>query len=270
VDTVKPSLTFEWFDTFALEQIASRYSRYPAHGISYATVRDYADSFDVLNPLAVAQGDLKDVQRPWALKTILATVRRGARVVEIGGGQPYVADLLARLGYDVWLVDPYDGSGNGPIEYEAYRRACPRVHFVRARFDDALEHLREASVACAFSISVLEHLNTGELRGILRGMARFLEPAGVSVHAIDHVHKGRGDADHLERLRFIVQRLGFPLPMLDDVLAQLDEDTETYYLSAESHNRWRAGQPYDDFPMRVCVSIQTVSAAGALITEERE
>jgi hypothetical protein len=41
-------------------------------------------------------------------------------------------------------------------------------------------------------------------------------------------------------------------------------DTETYYLSAESHNRWRGNVPYREFPMRVCVSIQFISAAGQI------
>jgi 2-polyprenyl-3-methyl-5-hydroxy-6-metoxy-1,4-benzoquinol methylase len=269
-ESVGASLTSNWFDQLALERIANRYARYPTTDLSYATVRDYVDSFETLNPLTVAQGDLKDVQRPWALKTILGTVSPGARVMEVGGGQPYVADILARLGYDVWLIDPYDGSGNGPIEYEAYRRACPAVHFVRSRFDDTLDDAPAGSVACVFSISVLEHVDTDGLRGIFRGMVRFLKPDGVSVHAIDHVHKGRGDSEHLAKLRFIVAALGLSVSKLDRVLSEIDEDTETYFLSAESHNRWRGALPYDDFPMRVCVSIQTVSGAEALVAEALE
>jgi hypothetical protein len=44
----------------------------------------------------------------------------------------------------------------------------------------------------------------------------------------------------------------------------MEDDTETYYLSAESHNRWRDGVAYDQFPMRVCVSIQIVADASHL------
>ena len=44
----------------------------------------------------------------------------------------------------------------------------------------------------------------------------------------------------------------------------MDADTETLYLSAEAHNRWRGNVPYDRFPMRVCVSIQTVADAVAI------
>jgi hypothetical protein len=36
---------------------------------------------------------------------------------------------------------------------------------------------------------------------------------------------------------------------------RLDSDPDAYFLSAESHNRWRGSLPYDHFPMRRCVSI---------------
>jgi SAM-dependent methyltransferase len=258
------TLTSEWVDASALERLAGRYAEHNLADISYATVRDYVDSFENIKPLAEAQGDLKDVQRPWTLKAILARVPRGASVAEIGGGTPYVADLLARLGYEVWLVDPYDGSANGPTDYALYRRRCPGVRFVRSSFDDRLVAFGERSLGAIFSISVLEHLDEAALQRIFRGTQLFLAPDGVAIHAIDHVHRGRGDRDHLARLRGIVDGLGLSTSKLEEQLARLTDDTETYYLSAESHNRWRGRQPYNEFPMRVCVGIQTVSTAGDL------
>ena len=80
-------------------------------GTSYATVRDYCESVDLLPEIAPTDGDLKNVQRPWALKAILSRVPPPARLLEIGGGEPIVSGLLAELGYDVTLVDPYDGFG---------------------------------------------------------------------------------------------------------------------------------------------------------------
>jgi SAM-dependent methyltransferase len=222
------------------------------------------DSFEHLNPLATAQGDLKDVQRPWALKTILGSVRPGGRLLEIGGGQPYVADMLARLGYEVWLVDPYDGSGNGPIEFEAFRAACPDVRFVRALFSDRLTEIPEASFDCVYSISVLEHVDYTGLNGVLEGMKRCLTSSGRSIHAVDHVHRGRGAEAHLAKLRYLTSRLGIAEADLALALDELSHDTETYYLSAESHNRWRGDTPYAEFPMRVCVSVQTATAADDL------
>jgi hypothetical protein len=99
---------------------------------------------------------------------------------------------------------------------------------------------------------------------VFRGLAKFLTPDGVSIHAIDHVHRGRADREHLEKLRFITLRSGLSIAKLDLILNQMESDTETYYLSAESHNRWRGSLPYNEFPMRICVSIQLVTTATAL------
>ena len=68
--------------------------------------------------------------------------------------------------------------------------------------------------------------------------------------------RGPGDDDHLVRLRRIAGGLGIADAELDETLARLADDPETYFLSAEGHNRWRGGVPYDEFPMRRCVSIQ--------------
>lgn len=263
------TLTTEWFDPSALEAIARRYEEYVVHPISYATARDYVDSFEHLRPLASAQGDMKDVQRPWVLKAVLATIPRGGRLLEIGGGEPYVADIAARLGYEVWLVDPYDGSGNGPVEYDQFRRACPGVTFVRARFDDLLEGVPEGAFDCIFSISVLEHLSIDEVNGVFRGMDRFLTPTGRSIHAIDHICRGRGDNDDLVRLQHIGRSLGIPRSLLDDALRDVGTDPETYYLSVESHNRWRMylGLAYAEYPMFSCVSIQIASARSMQLSE---
>src|SRR5215207_9248405 len=87
------SLTSAWFDSAGLEEIVGRYVSFPVERLGYATVKDYVDSFEHINPLACAQGDLKDVQRPWTFKAILASIPRGGRLLEIGAGQPFVADL---------------------------------------------------------------------------------------------------------------------------------------------------------------------------------
>ena len=67
---------------------------------------------------------------------------------------------------------------------------------------------------------------------------------------------GPGAKDHRDRLAAVTTSLGIPEQELDELLGQLASDPETYFLSAESHNRWRANVSYDEFPMRRCVSIQ--------------
>jgi hypothetical protein len=249
--------TKPWFDDATLAAIAQRYRGFSVAPLSYATVRDYCDSFDQLRPLATANQDLKDAQRPWMLKAILSQVPPGARLLEIGAGEPFVADMLERMGYEVTIVDPYDGSGNGPREYEIFRRQCPDIRFVREQFGAATRGIASESFDCIYSISVLEHVPDDALAGVFAGLLRFLAPDGTSVHAIDHVHKGAGAESHDHKLRRMISGFGLEPHDLDRMLGTMSLDTETYYLSAEAHNRWRGETPYDQFPMRVCVSIQT-------------
>ena len=84
--------------------------------------------------LAAASVDMKDLQRCWMVKAVLGNVEPGGRLLEIGAGEPLVAGLLSRLGYEVTIVDPYDGSGNGPREYADFASAYPDLDFVRDQF----------------------------------------------------------------------------------------------------------------------------------------
>jgi SAM-dependent methyltransferase len=247
--------------------VAVRYiGTFKAEPLSYATVRDYCDSFDNLRPLATANLDLKDVQRPWIFKAILGQVPARGRLLEIGAGEPLVADLLQQLGYDVWVVDPYDGSGNGPRDFEAFRAQYPKVKFVRDLFSDALQ-IPAKHFDCIYSISVLEHVPMELIDGLLAGLKKFLKPGGLNLHAIDHVHMGNGAKEHLEKLNRYVEGFGLDAQALKRLLeGQLPKDPEVYYLSAESHNRWRGNRKYSEFPMRVCISVQTCGTAAQLLS----
>ena len=59
-------------------------------GTSYATVRDYCESLDELPQITALDGDLKNVQRPWAAKACSLSAAP-ARLLEIGGGEPIVS-----------------------------------------------------------------------------------------------------------------------------------------------------------------------------------
>jgi ubiquinone/menaquinone biosynthesis C-methylase UbiE len=241
--------------------LASHYSGYSADPLSYGTVRDYCDSFDHLNPLATAVGDLKDCQRPWVLKAMISQLHRPSRLIEVGAGEPVIADLLQKLGHEVWIVDPYDGSGHGPTAFEQYTERYPNLHFARTVFSDELSGFEENSFDCVYSISVLEHIPIPALAGVFRGLQRFLKEDGLSLHAIDHVLRGNGSEYHRTHLETLMEGFGFSSADLDQLIDRLRQDIDTYYLSAESHNRWRGGLAYDQFPMRVCVSIQVIAQA---------
>jgi hypothetical protein len=241
-----------------LWEIEERYrGSFAVDPLSYGTVRDLADSRDHFAGLARASGDMKDLQRCWVVKAVLGRVERGTSLVEIGAGEPLVADLLSRLGHEVTVVDPYDGSGNGPLEFERFRRAYPDVTFIRERFppDQGLA----SEVACVYSISVLEHVPLERIGAVVDATGNALAPGGCAIHAIDHVLAGWGAESHLERLQEIVRRSGLGPDDLDRTLDQLREDPDAYFVSAEAHERWRGAIPYDEYPMRRIASMGVLS-----------
>ena len=244
--------------------IISRFSGNPVGSrLSYATVRDYCDSLDQLPQITATDGDLKNVQRPWAAKTVLAHLPPPARLLEIGGGVPIVSGFLSELGYDVTLVDPYDGFGNGPTDYERYRQQFPHVKIVREYFRPDLPALRGQSFDAIFSISVLEHIPPEALPICFDAISEFLGPSGASIHCFDFILQGHGDAydlDNAQRILAEQKRITAPSPetQFEQLLEHLRSDVETYFLSAQGHHQWRAGRVYSEFPFRKVVSIQTV------------
>src|SRR2546423_1434608 len=149
-----------------------------AAGNSYATVRDFCESADELPQITALDGDLKNAQRPWAAKAILAHTPPPARLLEIGGGEPIVSGFLSELGYDVTLVDPYDGFGNGPTHHERYVVQFPHVKIVREYFRPGLSRLTPQSFDAIFSISLMEHITPDSLGGCFDAIATFLAPTG--------------------------------------------------------------------------------------------
>jgi hypothetical protein len=232
-------------------------------GTSYATVRDFCESVDALPQIAPLDGDLKNVQRPWTAKAILANVPPPARLLEIGGGEPIVCEFLSELGYDVTLVDPYDGFGNGPTDYDRYVDQFPQVKIVREYFRPGLSGLRPQSFDAIFSISVLEHIPADSLAACFDAIAEFLVPGGASIHCFDFILQGNGDThdfQHAQRILAEQRRItnDGDNPPFEELLDRLRDDVETFFLSPQGHHLWRGGQPYAQFPFRKVVSLQTI------------
>ena len=242
-----------------IDRIVAHYAERPQAPVSYGTVRDYCDSIDVIGSMARYNRDMKDLQRCWTLKAILAHVPRGGRLLEVGAGQPLVADVLARAGYDVTVVDPYQGHGDGPVDAGHFRRTFTRLKIRAELFHDRLEGLEPGSFDCCYSISVLEHLTEEALASVTAGIRRYAKPDVVSVHSVDHVLLGIGADFHHRLLHSVGASFGQAPDALDALLAAASCDPETYFLSAEGHDGWRAGQSYDAFPMRRCISVQICS-----------
>jgi ubiquinone/menaquinone biosynthesis C-methylase UbiE len=242
--------------------LLDRYAHYAT--TAYATARDYCDSAEHLPDLMYFNGDLKDVQRPWALKAVLGCVPPGAHLVEIGAGEPRVATALVELGYQVTVVDPYDGAGNGPTEYAHYAHVYRQVRLLRERFGPALP-LAAGSIDAVYSISVLEHLPEAEIAETFAALKYFLRPGGYSIHCIDSVIAGQGTEFHAQQCQLILQEQAHLAAQPADaqayarLLQELQDDLESFYLSAEGHQLWRRGlaMSYQDFPFRKVISLQT-------------
>jgi len=229
------------------------------YGLSYGTVRDYCEGYDTIRNLATYSNDLKDQQRFWMLKTIIATQPRGATLVEIGAGEPAVADILGRLGYRVIVVDPYAGAGNGPQEVEHFKNLYKNVEYIVDLFSAEVSGIEPSSIDCIYSISVIEHIPREVIASVVDGIKLFAKSGSLSVHAIDFVLAGPHDVFHAEMLSYFAQLLGFGTESVDEMLKAAAQDSETYFLSAEAHNRWRGAVSYDEFPMRKVISAQVIA-----------
>lgn len=239
--------------------IADRYASFELPAVGYGTVRDLADSTAHLPGLAGANFDMKDMQRCWMVKAIVGNVPRGGRILEIGAGEPLAAGVLSRLGYEVTVVDPYDGSGNGPVEYQTFKNAYPDLAFVRDQFPPTGG--LEDSFDAIYSISVLEHVPLDQIEALFGAIRAGLADGGLSVHAVDHVLAGWSAESHLEKLRLMARAAGLDPGELEAALERLRDDPETYFVSAESHNRWRGDLTYDEYPMRRIVSVNLAARA---------
>jgi glycosyltransferase involved in cell wall biosynthesis/SAM-dependent methyltransferase len=258
----QPAKSEAWTPESSLQRIVGLYEgSYKLPLLSYATVRDYCDSVDEMRCLATINGDLKNVQRPWAVKTVLGSVPKGGRILEIGAGEPWIADMLSRAGYEAWVVDPYDGSGNGPVSMVQFMSECPQVRFLRDKFTDQMLDIPRASFDCIYSVSLLEHLDPPALQALVRGIAKFLKPDGFTFHAVDHVQRGMGHREDMERLELLGSLFGIGSVELHATLQRLDRDLDAYTLSAEGLNQWRGALPYEQFRMRKWVSIQIATGA---------
>ena len=230
--------------------------------ISYGIVRDYVESLEMMPRFARYQGDLKDIQRSWIIKAILSVVPFGKTLLEIGGGEPLVADVLTRIGYEVVIVDPYDGSANGPNDFERVKADYAGIRLIRERFMPETAGLPNLGFDCCFSVSVLEHVPLDQLSGVFCEIGRVVRPGGYSIHAVDHVLLGRGEAYHRSVLKRAAAAVGITPEKVNSLLEQAADDPETYFLSAEAHNMWRGGLPYEEFPMRRCISVQFCNVIG--------
>jgi len=97
-----------------------------------------------------------------------------------------------------------------------------------------------------------------------RAIGEFLAPCGASIYCFDFVLQGiaqeydlmsgRNILSHQAQLENRPTETGFY-----DLLERLKGDVETFFLSPQGHHHWCRGLPYEKFPFRKVVSLQTIA-----------
>jgi ubiquinone/menaquinone biosynthesis C-methylase UbiE len=119
---------------------------------------------------------------------LLENFARGARILEIGGGNSRIIHALKDF-FEFWNLDKLEGIGNGPTEIgdEAGFR------LVRDYIGNFNSSIPDTYFDCVFSISVLEHVQESKdhFERICQDLDRVLKPGAVSVHCLDVVWRHR-------------------------------------------------------------------------------
>ena len=131
---------------------------------------------------------LKDIQDAFVLDALGGL--RGKAILEIGGGQSRVLPVLARHNR-CWNLDGFEGKGAGPRRW----KWNPRIRVVRDYMGAFNPAIPDGSLDVIFSISVIEHIETGAMEAVLRDCHRMLKPGGIMYHAVD-VYLLDPGADH--------------------------------------------------------------------------
>jgi hypothetical protein len=221
----------------------------------YSKVSEYTRYFEQYPALIGPKGDLKDVQRPWALEKVRELVAPSGQIIDLGGSACELASILAES-HQVTVVDPYDGSGNGPRNPEPYRKKYPKVRIVQA-FLNSETDLRDFEAVV--STSVIEHIPVPQHKGTVDGIAAALRIGGYSIHAIDvTVQAINGFLLGSQKVaESFVRSHGVEFDvaeMRDRILA----DVDSYFLSPLMYQQWRKGRPFDSYPWRKVATLNVV------------
>jgi SAM-dependent methyltransferase len=140
-----------------------------------------------------ANSGTRTFEYPWAYFATGATA--GMRVLEAGGGMSGLQFVFALEGCTVVNADPCIDTDTGIAAAANAWQVTPQVHdrlnalfgtdvrLVRARVQDA--GLEPESFDRALCLSVVEHLDGAEARGMVETIARSLVPGGIFVTSVD-------------------------------------------------------------------------------------
>jgi hypothetical protein len=224
--------------------------------MSYARIPDYIGYLSTHSGLIGAYGDLKDVQRPWVAKKLSELVPAGASVIDMGGSACELASFLMDT-YRVTVVDPYDGSGNGPVSAAAFAKKYPKLNIVTGLVTRGSTFPGSAAV---ISTSVVEHIDNKFHSDTVSGIHDSLEVGGFSIHAIDITCQGVNG--FLEKNKNLchswLSAHGIDCE-IEEFSQKMIADLETYFLPVTMYVRWKKDKEYKTYPWRKVGSLQFVA-----------
>ena len=199
-------------------------------------------------------GDLKASQRCWTFHYARKYLPEAGRFLDVGGSRCELARVLSRLGYEVWVVDPYDGCGGGTTNFTRVRWKNPRIKFVRGYMGEDAP-LPESYFDMVSSTSVLEHMSADRHEAIWNQYLRVLRDGGIALDSVDMCVRGVGSTEgHRHVLNAILRSRGFKEDY--EILAQRAlEDVDTFYMSPHCHLRWRRKLRYEEYPYKYVTSL---------------
>jgi len=225
--------------------------------LGYPKVSEHTE-YLTLYPDLMGQS-LKEMQRAWVCDFLCKNLPAKSKVLDLGGSACELADALSKSpkAFDVTVIDPYDGSGNGPSTPEPFKRKYPHINIVRGFLN---EETNLSGYAAVISSSVIEHIPVTEHRSTVAGIKKVLAPHGYSVHAIDFTVRGvdgflEQTADGISNF---ASEHGVSINIAE-IRQQLLNDVDTYYLSPAMYQQWRGKRTFKQYPWRQVSSINFVA-----------
>ncbi len=227
--------------------------------VTLATVKDFQELIERFPQFDFTKdGELKSFQRPWAFSKVQELVPRKGKLLEIGAARCQIAGPLSELGYEVWVVDPYNGSNGGITDIESVKKKYSKINFVRGYFGNDLI-IPECYFDAVISVSVLEHISIEYQQRVWSAIYSVLKNRGYSIDAVDFNVRGE---------------IWVNFKLIDEILALREftiraaelaekalQDMDTFYLSPQAHLRWRKGHglEYDKYPYRNVTSLNIIT-----------
>lgn len=173
--------------------------------------------------------DLKVYQDYLTYCFILRNIPKGARILEVGGGDSRVLKYFSK-DYECWNADKCEGLGNGPIKFTS-----PHYRIVYDYVGTFNPELPDHHFDFVFSISALEHTPEDQaIRvNVLKDMNRVLKPGCPSFHCFDSILRPAGKSWVNGLIPYLYANA--PLQTKNAPLAEIAADPDLYAMSRQAY-----------------------------------